>query len=173
MDCLVQDTIRQMDVTNIWSQPLSEIRIDWDAPALDRPLGNQSTCCNLRDEQGSSSAGSHSFFSVTTRWLFHRQMRFLVCSLYLLPSSKSICHTVVYLVARPAECLEGCWACRDFCLGWQAVYSLTDVAKSSFSCSWDVFLHFSMPVNQHLEKLGAKSSLPGIRELRDPPSLNS
>ena len=152
MDHLVQDTIRQMDVTNIWSQPLSEIRINWDTPDLERPLGNRHTCCNVRDEQGSSSVGSHSFFSVTTWQLFCRQMHFLVCSSYSLPSSKSICRMVLYLVAGPAESLEGCWACRDFCLGWWAVYSSTNVGEILIQLLLGHFLVcLNMPVNQHLE----------------------
>ena len=52
-----------------------------------------------------------------------------------------MCHVlVVYLVTGPSGSLEGCWARQDFCLGWQLVYSSVNVAKSSFSCSWDAFL---------------------------------
>ena len=48
--------------------------------------------------------------------------------------------TVVDLVVGPVEAGEGCQAHRDFRLGWQAVYSSTNVAKSKISFSWDAFL---------------------------------
>ena len=80
MDHPVQDRMCQIEVTNIWSQPLSEIRIDWEDPAMERPLGNQIAHRKVREEQGSSLDGSHSFFSVITLRLFHRHIHFFVHS---------------------------------------------------------------------------------------------
>ena len=70
----------QIEVTNIWSQPLSEISIDWEDPAMERPLGNRITHHKVREEQGSSLDGSHSSFLVITLQLFHRHIRFFVHS---------------------------------------------------------------------------------------------
>ena len=53
----------------------------------------------------------------------------------------SICRVVVVcLVTGPSGSVGGCWARHDFLLGWQAVYSSINVAKSSLSCSWGAFL---------------------------------